>query len=143
MEATARREQPQINVLDQLAHEYAKNKAEADRLTQRNREIAGQFLNAATFKPGSATGRLEAGGLEFEITKTINEKWDQSQLNAVRSTITDAAFLPLFRFEWKPKGRELKTFLALPGSNEIKAAILSARTLTPGAPSVKIKEPKS
>lgn len=143
MEATAVREQPQINVLDQLANEYAKNKAEADRLTHRNREIALQFANAATFKPGSATGRLNAGGMDFEITKTINEKWDQERLNAVRSEITDAAFLPLFRFKWEPKGKEMKTFLALPGSNEIKAAILSARTLTPGAPSVKIKEPKS
>lgn len=143
MEATAVREQPQINVLDQLATEYAKNKAEADRLTQRNREIALQFANVATFKPGSATGRLNAGGMDFEITKTINEKWDQERLNAVRSEITDAAFLPLFRFKWEPKGKEMKTFLALPGSNEIKAAILSARTLTPGAPSVKIKEPKS
>lgn len=140
MEATARREQPQIGVLDQLANEYAKNKAEADRLTKRNREIAAQFLSVATFKPGSSTGRLTAGGLAFEITKTINETWNQPQLNAVRSEITDEAFLPLFRFKWEPKGKELKAFLALPGSNEIKAAILSARTITPGSPSVKFKE---
>ena len=139
MEATVARKPDQINVLDSLVTEFAQNKAEADRLHQRNKQIANQLAELATYKPGCETGRIETDGYKVTVTKKINETWDQERLNAVRSTITDAAFMPLFRFKWEPKGREMKAFLNLPGSNEIKAEILSARTIKPGTPAVKLE----
>ena len=58
--------------IDTIVRQYAANKAEVDRLTTINAELAEQMLKAAVFKADSDTGHLTAGGFKVSITKRIN-----------------------------------------------------------------------
>lgn len=130
----------QINGPDALVAEFARLKAEGDAITARKREIAEELAILAIFKPGSETGKLEAAGYKVTVTKKMNEKWDQTRLEQVRTELTDAYFCQLFGYKFTPKTRELKAFLAGPNPPEIKASIIAARTTSPAQPQVKLEE---
>jgi hypothetical protein len=61
--------------IDKIVRQYAANKAEADRLTALNAELAEEMLKAAVFKGASDTGHLTAGGYKVAIVS-----WPRSKL---------------------------------------------------------------
>lgn len=128
--------------VESLVAEYATNKAEADRLTARNAEIADALLEKATFKPGSASGHLTAAGLKVTITPKINEKWDQAKLEKVRAAMTDTLFLSIFKTKYEPDRRALKTFMVGQHDGSFRRMILEACTASAGKPSVKLEPAK-
>lgn len=85
-----------IEHVESIVAEYARNKAEADRLTARNAELAEKMQTLAKFRPGSDTGKLEAAGYRVSVTRRINEKWDQHKLAAAREKLTDNVFFYAF-----------------------------------------------
>ena len=70
MESTRNQGRDAMNTerVESIVLEYAANKAEADRLTARNAELAEAMLAVARFKPGSDTGELEAAGYTVSVT---------------------------------------------------------------------------
>lgn len=126
--------------IESIFAEYAANKAQADRLTARNAELAEEMQQLATFAPGSDTGRIEACGYKVIVTKRINEKWDQHQLAQAREAFTDDLFFTLFRQEFKPDRRSLKTFMHGASDARLKAMLISACTTSAGKPSIKLEK---
>ena len=125
--------------LDLLAQEYARNKAEADRLTARNAEIAEALEKAARFKDGSNTGHVMAGGYRFTVSRKFNTKWLADKLEEARKALTDELFFKVFAWEYKPRSKkELDGFLEY-ASPEFRAAILAAMETSPGRPSVRME----
>jgi hypothetical protein len=124
--------------IDRIVQQYAANKAEADRLTALNAELAEQMLKAAVFKPDSDTGHLTAGGFKVAITKRINEKWDQDQLRALHARMGDS-FLSIFKQKFEPDRRALRAFFATCEDADVKKKLRDACTATPGKPSVKLE----
>lgn len=125
--------------IESIVQEYANNKAEADRLTARNAELAEDMLALARFAPGADTGRLEAAGFKVSITKRINEKWDQEKLATARQVFTDDLFFSLFRQKFEPDRKALKTFMHAQNDKNLKAMLLSAVTTSRGKPAVKLE----
>lgn len=126
--------------IESIVAEYAANKEEADRLTARNAELAEEMLGLAEFAPGSDTGRLTAAGYKVSVTRRINEKWDQHLLSQARETLTDNLFFPLFRQEFKPDRRALRTFMHGGSDARLKALLISACTTSAGKPAVKLEK---
>jgi len=124
--------------IDQVIRQYAANKAEADRLTALNAELAEQILKAAVFKPDSDTGHLTAGGYNVTITKRINEKWDQDQLQALHKSMGEP-FFGIFKQKFEPDRRALRAFFATCEDADIKRQLRDACTATPGKPAVKLE----
>lgn len=124
--------------IDQIVRQYAANKAEADRLTALNAELAEQMLKAAVFKPDSDTGHLAAGGFKVSITRRINEKWDQDQLQALHKRMGEA-FLSIFKQKFEPDRRALRTFFSTCEDAAMKKKLRDACTATPGKPAVKLE----
>jgi hypothetical protein len=124
--------------IDQIVIQYAANKVEADRLTALNAELAEQMLKAAIFKPDSDTGHLTAGGYKVAITKRINEKWDQNQLEALHEAMGDP-FLSIFKTKFEPDRRALRAFFATSADESIRKKLRAACTATPGKPAVKLE----
>jgi len=124
--------------IDEIVRQYAANKAEADRLTALNAELAEQMLKAAVFKPDSDTGHLTAGGYKVAVTKRINEKWDQDQLHALHASMGEP-FLGIFKQKFEPDRRALRAFFAACEDAVIKKQLRAACTATPGKPSVKLE----
>ena len=125
--------------LDALATEYAENKAQADRLTQRNYDIAEVLEAHARFKEGSSTGHLSAGGFKITLTKKVNEKWNHPALETVRTALGDKMFFKIFKWEYKPTSKkDLDAFLLM-GDPALVQNVLSAREVNPGRTSVKIE----
>ena len=128
--------------VESLVAEYATNKAEADRLTARNAEIADALLEHATFKPGSESGHLTASGFKVTLTRRINEKWDQAKLESVRAEMTDPLFFSIFKSKYEPDRRALKTFMTGQHDGSFRRMILEACTASAGKPSVKLEPAK-
>lgn len=128
--------------VESLVAEYATNKAEADRLTARNAEIAEALLEQAAFKPGAASGYLTAAGFKVTITRKINEKWDQVKLEKVRATMTDHLFFSIFKSRYEPDRRALKTFMAGQHDGAFRRMLLEACTASAGKPGVKLERAK-
>jgi hypothetical protein len=130
----------QINPAEALAREYFANKAEADRLTARNREIATRFESMARFKDGSATGHVEADGFKISVSRKVSIKWDQERLAETRRALTDEIFFKIFNWEFKPKSKkDVDAFLNL-ASADFRAPLLAAMTTSPAATQIKIEE---
>lgn len=125
--------------IESIVSEYAANKAEADRLTARNAELADRMLKLATFAPNSDTGKLEACGYKVSITRRINEKWDQTKLENARKVLTDNIFFMLFKQKYDPDRRALKTFMRGENDGSLKAMLIDACTTSAGKPSVKLE----
>ena len=124
--------------VESLVSEYAENKAQADRLTARNAEIAEMLQSVAVFKPGSDTGKLTTTEYEVSITRRINERWDQEKLKEVRSAMTDDLFFQIFRSKYEPDRKALKVFMQGNHDSKLRCAILGACTASAGRPSVKL-----
>ena len=125
--------------LDVLVKEYATNKAEADRLTARNAEIAEQLLQDASFKNGSDTGHLVTGGYKVTVTRRVNTKWLKDKLEEARSKMSDTVFFRVFAWEYKPRSKkDLDGFLAH-ADPEFRRLILTAMETSPGKPGVKVE----
>ena len=125
--------------LDDLAKEYAANKATADALTARNAEIADRLAAAAAFKDGSNTGHLTAGGYKLTITRKFNTRWIQDKLAEARTKLTDELFFKIFGWKYEPRSKkDLDAFLSL-AAPEFSAAILAAMETSPGKPGVKLE----
>lgn len=122
--------------VDVLAREYVANKAEADRLTARNAEIAAALERAASFKDGSNTGHLVAGGYKWTITRKVNTRWAAEKLEAARAKLTDELFFKIFKWKYEPRGKkDLDVFLKTT-SEDFRAAVLAAMETSPGKPGV-------
>lgn len=128
--------------VESLVAEYATNKAEADRLTARNAEIADALLESATFKPGSDSGHITAAGFKVTVTRRINEKWDQSKLEAARAAMTDTLFFSIFKSKYEPDRRALKIFMAGQHDGTFRRMLLEACTASAGKPGVKLEPAK-
>jgi len=124
--------------IDQIVQQYAANKAEADRLTALNAELAEKMLQAAVFKADSDTGHLTAGGYKVAIIRRINEKWDQERLEALHTAMGEP-FLSIFKRKFEPDRRALRIFFAACEDADIKKKLRDACTATPGKPSVKLE----
>lgn len=125
--------------LDDLAREYAANKAKADALTARNAEIAEKLATAARFKDGSNTGHLLAGGYKMTVTRKFNTKWLPEKLEIARRELTDELFFKVFAWKYEPRSKkELDGFLEY-ASPEFRAAILAAMETSPGRPAIKLE----
>jgi hypothetical protein len=124
--------------IDKIVRQYAANKAEADRLTALNADLAEEMLKAAVFKGASDTGHLTAGGYKVAITKRINEKWDQEQLQAIHKRMGES-FLGIFKQKLEPDRKALRVFFAACADESIKKQLRAACTATPGKPSVKLE----
>ena len=125
--------------LDELAKEYAANKAQADALTARNAEIADLLTAEAKFKDGSNTGHLMAGGYKFTVTRKFNTKWLPEKLEIARAKMTDELFFKVFAWKYEPRSKkELDGFLEY-AAPEFRAAILAAMETSPGKPGVKLE----
>ena len=125
--------------LDVLVKEYATNKAEADRLTARNAEIAEQLLQDVSFKNGSDTGHLVTGGYKVTVTRRANTKWLKDKLEEARSKMSDTVFFRVFAWEYKPRSKkDLDGFLAH-ADPEFRRLILTAMETSPGKPGVKVE----
>lgn len=125
--------------LDELAREYAANKAKADALTARNAEIAESLAAAAAFKDGSNTGHLSAGGFNITITRKFNTKWLAEKLEDARAKLTDELFFKVFAWRYEPRSKkELDGFLKF-AAPDFRAVILAAMETSPGKPSVKLE----
>ena len=130
---------PEAMCLNNLVAEYATNKAEADRLTARNAEIADQLLPCASFKDGSDTGHLVADGYKVTITRRANTKWLKDKLEEARSKMSDALFFKVFAWEYKPRSKkDLDGFLAH-ADPEFRRLVLTAMETSPGKPGVKVE----
>ena len=127
-----------VNV-ESLVAEYATNKAEADRLTARNAEIADALLESVIFKPGSDSGHLIAAGFKVTVTRRINEKWDQGRLESARAAITDTLFFSIFKNKYEPDSRALKTFMTGQHDGAFRRMLLEACTASAGKPGVKLE----
>ena len=128
--------------VESIVLEYAANKAEADRLTARNAELAEAMLAVARFKPGSDTGELEAAGYTVSVTRRINEKWDQGKLEVARNTMTDDLFFRYFKNRYEPDRRALKSFFQSDSAADLKGLIRDACTASLGKPGVKLERMK-
>lgn len=126
--------------IESIVAEYAANKAEADRLTARNAELAEEMLAAAAFAPGSDTGRLEVAGYKVSVTRRINEKWDQHQLAQAREAFTDGLFFTLFRQKFEPDRRALRSFMHGESDANLKAMLIRACTTSAGKPAIKLEK---
>ncbi|WP_298031813.1 hypothetical protein [uncultured Desulfovibrio sp.] len=124
--------------IDSIVKQYAANKAEDDRLTALNAELAEQMLKAAVFKGDSDTGHLTAGGYKVAITRRINEKWDQDQLQALRKRMGES-FLGIFKQKFEPDRKALRGFFAACADESLKKQLRAACTATPGKPGVKLE----
>jgi hypothetical protein len=124
--------------IDKIVRQYAANKAEADRLTALNADLAEEMLKAAVFKGASDTGHLTAGGYKVAITKRINEKWDQGQLQAIHKRMGDP-FLGIFKQKFEPDRKALRVFFAACADESVKKQLRAACTATPGKPAVKLE----
>ena len=129
--------------VESLVSEFAENKAQADRLTARNAEIADLLQAEATFRPGSDTGHISTLAYEVSITRRINERWDQGKLEEVRSAMTDDLFFTLFKSKYEPDRRALKTFMTGNHDSKLRCAILNACTASAGRPAVKLTPVKT
>jgi hypothetical protein len=130
---------PDQSNLDKLAEEYAKNKVAADALTARNAEIAAELEACATFKDGSNTAHLEAGGYKIKVERRYNVKWMADKLEEARRLLTDDLFFKVFKWEYKPQGKkELDAFLKTT-SSAFRAAVLAAMTTSPGKPGITLE----
>lgn len=128
-----------IKHVESIVAEYARNKAEADRLTARNAELAEEMQKLAVFRPGSDTGKLEASGYRVSVTRRINEKWDQHKLAAARESLTDNVFFTLFRQKFEPDRRSLNVFMHGNSDSKLKALLIDACTTSAGKPAVKLE----
>lgn len=128
-----------IEHVESIVAEYARNKAEADRLTARNAELAEKMQTLAKFRPGSNTGKLEAAGYRVSVTRRINEKWDQHKLAAAREKLTDNVFFTLFRQKYEPDRRSLNVFMHGNSDGSLKALLIDACTTSTGKPAVKLE----
>jgi hypothetical protein len=124
--------------IDTIVQQYAANKAEADRLTAINAELAEQMFKAAVFKGDSDTGHLTAGGYKVAITKRINEKWDQYQLQALHKRMGES-FLGIFKQKFEPDRKALRVFFAACADESVKKQLRAACIATPGKPAVKLE----
>ena len=124
--------------VESLVSEYAENKAQADRLTARNAEIAELLQAEATFSPGSDTGHISTLAYKVSITRRINERWDQDKLEDVRSEMTDDLFFTLFKSKYEPDRKALKVFMQGNHDSKLRCALLGACTASAGRPSVKL-----
>lgn len=124
--------------IDKIVRQYAANKAEADRLTALNADLAEEMLKAAVFKGASDTGHLTAGGYKVAITKRINEKWDQEQLQAIHKRMGES-FLGIFKQKFEPDRKALRVFFAACADESVKKQLRAACTATPGKPAVKLE----
>lgn len=125
--------------IESVVAEYARNKAEADRLTARNAELADEMLTLAAFRPGSDTGKLETAGYRVSVTRRINEKWDQHKLASAREKFTDNVFFTLFRQKYEPDRRALNVFMHGNSDGSLKALLIDACTTSVGRPSIKLE----
>lgn len=118
-----------------IKSEIAKEQA---RLHEINRVLA----EAATYKPGSATGRVAAGGILAKVTRRQNVKWDQDALAVAHKKMGTELFAKAFTYKFEPiNARQLKNWLASGDvPDEAKHLVLEARTVTEGAPSVVYEE---
>ena len=124
---------------DALVREYAANKAKADKLTARNAEIAEALDKLATFKDGSNTGHLTAGGHKVVVTRRFNTRWVTEKLEAARAKMTDELFFKVFGWRYEPRSKkDLDGFLEY-ASPEFRQVILAAMETSPGKPGVKLE----
>ena len=127
------------NKAEALVQEWTKNKAEADALTARNREISSILAGLAEYKPGSSTGRVPLEGMKVTVTLKQNVTWDQAALQAARIRMGDEAFAKVFTYKFEPRGKVLPVFLET-GDQEIVRIVRDAMTVKPGQPSLKVEE---
>ena len=126
------------STVESLVSEYAENKAQADRLTARNVEIAEMLQTEAEFRPGSDTGHITTMDYEVAVTRRINERWDQDKLQDVRAAMTDDLFFQIFRSKYEPDRKALKVFMQGNHDSKLRCAILGACTASAGRPSIKL-----
>ena len=123
----------------ELCNEYLANKADIDRLTKRNKEIAEALDAAATYKEGSATGHADVDGYKVTLTRRINTTWNQQGLDFVRQLAGDKEFGVAFTYEFKPRSKaDLDAYLRM-ASPQIAQAIAAAKTDKPGSIGCEIK----
>jgi hypothetical protein len=128
----------QMNKAEALVQEWIKNKAEADNITARNREIASILAGLAEYRPNSATGRVPVEGYKVTVTLKNNVKWDQGALQAARIKMGDEQFARVFSYKFEPRGKVLPAFLQT-GEADIVRLVRDAMTTTPGQPALKVE----
>lgn len=126
-----------INDKSTLVREYARNKAQADSLVDRNREIARILLGMAVIPQDSKSAQFVAGGYKVTVTPKENVRWDQDALDAAFQRLGDT-FLKPFKYEWKPRSaKALGAFLEYAPADQA-AIVKGAMSVTAGQPAVKL-----
>lgn len=115
-------------------------KARATAITEELRQLNLFIAEKAEYKEGQQTGHAAGAHFIAKVQRRENVKWDQGKLEAVRAEVGDESFWGPFTFEIKPRpARDFTAKLAaLPP--EAVAAVMAARTATPGAPAVTYEE---
>lgn len=127
-----------INDKDNLVKEYARNKAQADALVDRNREIARKLAEMAEFSDGSKTGHMLAGGFNVTVALKENVRWDQDSLDKAFQGMGDE-FLKPFKYKWEPRSKKaLDAFMSYATDAQKKAVEVSMSS-TPGQPQIKLE----
>ena len=126
--------------MKEFCMEYLANKAEIDRLTKRNKEIAERLDQSAMFKEGAMTGHVAVDGYKVTLTHRVNTTWDQKGLDAVRQLAGDEEFSIAFTYKFEPRSKaDLDAYVRM-ASPQIVQAIAAAKTDKPGSTSCEIKE---
>lgn len=117
-------------------------KTEIAQRQTRLHEINRVLAEAATYKPGSSTGHIAAGGIMAKVMKRQNVKWDQDALAVAHKKMGTELFAKAFTYKFEPiNARQLKNWLSSGDvPDEAKHLVLEARTVTDGAPYVVYEE---
>lgn len=127
-----------INDKSSLVREYARNKAQADSLVDRNREIARILLGMVDIPKDAKSAQFVAGGYKVTLTPKENVRWDQDALDAAFQRLGDT-FLKPFKYEWKPRSaKALGAFMEYAPADQV-AAIKAAMSVSSGQPGVKLE----
>lgn len=110
-------------------------KAQIEHLADELKQINESINKEASFKEGSRTGHLVGGGIKCTVIRRDNITWDQERLREIK-TLLPEQFESAFVAEYKPIGKR-ELFDATIEHDQFGKAVEWARTITPGAPTVK------
>lgn len=107
----------------ELRSQIADLKAELDAVTT-------QIADAAIYPDGKKTTYVSgSGNMRAKVVRRVYEKWDQDKLNHARAVMGDAAFMPLFKFEWSPvKSSEVHKAFGEPNGSLLRDALTTRET---------------
>ena len=127
--------------VSELIMRGASLKAQIDALKKQLEHVNDQIAAQAVFgKTATAYVSGEGCPVQARVVLRTTEKWDQDKLNAARVKLGDNVFLPLFRFKWEARKKDVDAFLTY-APQEQSACIRDALT-TSTATSVTYVEKK-